>query len=108
MLQPISVSCIDSSNRFWKPCLVFFSQTSKVEEKLLPSPYETRCQDYKSAWRMRGGRGPLNQEMCVAECAYNISVQQCDCVMPGIIYHHDRRICNNGEVRFLRNRSHLK
>ncbi|GFW85582.1 amiloride-sensitive cation channel 5 [Trichonephila clavipes] len=70
----------------------------RVEEKLLPSPYETQCQDYKTAWKLRGGKGPLNQEMCVAECAFNISMKQCNCVVPGILYHHNKRICNDEEL----------
>ncbi|XP_055949093.1 acid-sensing ion channel 5-like isoform X2 [Argiope bruennichi] len=81
-----------------KPGNLYTVHLKMVEEKLLPSPYETQCQDYKSQWRMRGGKGPLNQEMCVAECAYNKSIEQCNCVVPGIIYHHDDRICDNDKL----------
>ncbi|XP_035217647.1 acid-sensing ion channel 5-like, partial [Stegodyphus dumicola] len=81
-----------------KPGNIYSVHLKVVEEKLLPFPYETQCKDYQSEWKKRNGKGPLSQEMCLAECVYNVSMKLCNCVIPNIMYYHEDRICSGSEM----------
>ncbi|GFY51215.1 uncharacterized protein TNIN_410311 [Trichonephila inaurata madagascariensis] len=83
-----------------RPCTTYKMQLQKIEKTLLPAPYSTNCTDYVTMWRDRGGYGPLNQEMCVRECAFNQSIKLFGCFDPGVINYpnDDALFCFNGEA----------
>ncbi|KAF8782010.1 hypothetical protein HNY73_012345 [Argiope bruennichi] len=66
-------------------CSTYKMYLDKTEKTLLPAPYPTNCIDYEKTWRNRGGYGPLNQEMCIEECAFNRSIEIAGCFNPTFV-----------------------
>ncbi|GBN48684.1 hypothetical protein AVEN_139173-1 [Araneus ventricosus] len=68
---------------------------TKTVKRLLPPPYETKCKDYLTEWKNRGGRGPTTEKECIEECERNSSMEILGCVMHMLRGPTNEKICKD-------------
>ncbi|KFM80767.1 hypothetical protein X975_25705, partial [Stegodyphus mimosarum] len=59
---------------------------SMTEKELLPHPYDTNCTDYVKLWKRKGGKGPLNEMMCIEYCKLNTLLDMGSCIDKNVAY----------------------
>ncbi|XP_035217645.1 uncharacterized protein LOC118190956 [Stegodyphus dumicola] len=51
-----------------KPGWHYDIRLQMIEERRLPYPYDTDCQDYHEEWRKNNFSGPLSRKICIMSC----------------------------------------